>query len=131
MSFKKILINIGISIGIGTLTFLGFFFISRSRSDRRGINLIMESLTESKVEIKLLKQDSENLTSDLKATQAQVNQLQIDQAVLKLNYSLQSTSYEKLKKRVDLIWLDRVGFGLLGFGTGIGINELAHKLGGN
>ena len=37
MSFKKILINIGISIGIGTLTFLGFFFISRSRSDRRGI----------------------------------------------------------------------------------------------
>ena len=85
-------------------------------------------LTEAQEEIKKLK----NLQNVSQLTIMKLDTLLTEQAaelaMLKINSEMQSQSYNRLKQRVNLIWIDRVGFGLLGFGSGYGIKALVEEL---
>ena len=98
-------------------------------------DMILESLETSSEELTAAQQEIARLKKLLKNSEISIVRLQsvlIEQATelgtLKINSELQSKSYETLKKRVDLIWIDRVGFGLIGVGIGVGVNEIYNRL---
>ena len=95
---------------------------------------IMDSLTESQVALTTSQEEMKKLRDQLNESKMELIRLQstLTQqatalALLKTNSDLQSKSYEQLKTRVDLLWIDRVGFGLLGFGSGFGIKALIDR----
>lgn len=77
-------------------------------------------LTTSQEELKKLKDQLEESKLESIRLQTTLTELGVTLATLKINSELQSKSYEQLKTRVDLIWIDRVGFGLIGLGIGAG-----------
>jgi len=48
-------------------------------------------------------------------------------SIQRINYSLLWKSYELQRKRIDLLWLDRIGGFIVGFGAGYGVDEIKHQ----
>ena len=95
---------------------------------------IMDSLTESQTALTTSQEEMKKLRDQLNESKMELIRLQstltqqaTELALLRTNSDLQSKSYEQLKTRVDLLWIDRVGFGLLGFGSGFGIKALIDR----
>lgn len=86
-----------------------------------------KDLSEAQNEIQKLK----SLQNDSQTTILRLDTLLTEQAtelaMLKINSDLQLESYNRLKQRVDLIWMDRVGFSLVGFGAGYGTKAIVEQ----
>ena len=91
-------------------------------------SLVMTALETSDKELTEAKKEIEKLEMSLMRLDKLLAEQVTELATLKINYELQSKSYELLKKRVDLIWLDRAGFGLIGGLAGFGVNEILNRL---
>lgn len=86
------------------------------------------ALTKAQSQIELLQNSLDESKKESIQLQATLQEQVTTLAVLKINSDLQSKSYEQLKKRVDLIWLDRLAFGVVGLGAGFGVNEIYNRL---
>lgn len=85
---------------------------------------IMDSLIESDQELTKASNEMETLKMELKRADELLTEQAVTLAMLKINSDLLSKSYEMQKKRIDLIWLDRTVFGILGAGLGYSTKAL-------
>ena len=85
---------------------------------------IMDSLILSDQELTEAKKEIEQSKMNLLRAQTLLTEQVTELAVLRINSDLQSKSFETLKRRVDIIWIDRVGFGLLGLLGGYGLTKI-------
>jgi len=85
---------------------------------------IMDSLIISDQELTEAKKEIEQSKMNLLRAQTLLTEQVTELAVLRINSDLQSKSFETLKRRVDIIWIDRVGFGLLGLLGGYGLTKI-------
>jgi len=85
---------------------------------------IMDSLIISDQELTEAKKEIEQSKMNLLRAQTLLTEQVTELAVLRINSDLQSKSFETLKRRVDIIWIDRVGFGLLGLFGGYGLTKI-------
>jgi len=85
---------------------------------------IMDSLIISDQELTEAKKEIEQSKMNLLRAQTLLTEQVTELAVLRTNSDLQSKSFETLKRRVDIIWIDRAGFGLLGLLGGYGLAKI-------